>query len=363
MSKKIYLKAVLIGMSIFSFLPNRIYAKEQETKFFINGKWRWDAEIVLQKDTTYVPLRMVGEALGAQVTYDNENKHIVVAKENTVLEVNIGEIEALLNGEKFKLSNETILHTTEDRKQLVYVPLRNVFEIFDGVVDYNKAYHYVNAYNKEHVTYKALQGLKSEDLTSYRFAQLALPRVGGENMSVEGGRVSEYIFPLNKKTNYFFIRTDPSGDMDISSMAYMEIENGVALCKWYKEVRGDVAENINSLNNAINRSLGVRGITREIGEFPDLEEVNFITFTRHSMVQPDPIDESIETYKEYFNGWISLLTPQNQKTVSEHLIGETLWSPYLSEYQVSYGDGTTFYTSYYNDVLLSRVDEEKIVIK
>lgn len=314
------------------------------------------------EDTTYVPLRIVGEELGAQVAYDNQTKNVVVTKENQVLKVNMGESEALLNGEKFNLAHTMILHNNEAGQQLAYVPLRNIFEIFDGVVDYNKEHQYVNAYNKEHITYEALQGLTSEDLMTYRFAQLALPRIGEENMSVQGGRVTEYIFPLNKQTNYFFLRTDPSGDMDVSTMAYMEIENGIAVCKWYKEVRGDASEHINPQDNAINRSLGARGITEEIGEFPNIEETVFIEFTEHNMIQPEP-GQDLDSYREVFNGMMSILTPEGFMAIPAHLIVDMIRSPYLSEYQVSYGDETVFYTSYYNDELLGKVDEGKIVIE
>ena len=211
--------------------------------------------------------------------------------------------------------------------KLTYIPLRNIFEIFDGVVDYNKTYDYVNAYNKEHISYEALKGLKSDDLTTYRFAQLALPCIGQEGMAVQGGRVTQYIFPLNKKTNYFFIRIDPSGDMDISTMAYMEIKNGVAVCKWYKEVRGDKEDNINPQDNAINRHLGARGIVEEIGEFPNIEETNFISFTRHNMMQPGGV-QPFTHYIDTFNGMIGILTPEgSQRGVPSLIIGDPYKKP------------------------------------
>ena len=362
MKNTVVLKILLIGFGIWSSFSSVLYADEKDTKFFINGRERWDAEIVLKSNTTYVPLRIVSEELGAQVTYDNKNKHIVVNKGNRLLEVNIGDTEALLDGEKFDLSNETLLHTTRDGQQLTYVPLRNIFEIFDGYVDYNKEHKYVNAYNKEHVAYTALQGLKSEDLTTYRCAQLALPRIGEENMSINGGRVVEYIFPLNMKTDYFFLRIDPSGDMDVTSIAYMEIENGIAICKWYKELSGDVYENINPLNNAINRSLGSRGITKEVGEFPSIEETDFISFTRHSMMQPSPNDDYSEKYKEKFEGMIAVLTPEEIKGVSKELIKRTMWSPYANKYKVRSFDGTEVYECWDNDILLSQIDEDGKVI-
>lgn len=359
--KKIFL--IIVGTSLIVGGPSALYGKNTQTKLFLNGRERWDTEIVILEDTTYVPLRIVGEALGATVTYDSIEKSVILTKDNQGLQVRVGEIEAVLNGEKFSLTRPMILHTNEENLQLTYIPLRTIFETFDGVVDYNKGYNYINAYNKEHISYEALKGLKSDDLTTYRFAQLALPRTGQEGMAVRGGRVVSYIFPLNKKTNYFFLRTDPSGDMDISTMAYMEIENGVAVCKWYKEVRGDKEENINPQDNAINRNLGARGIVEEIGEFPNIEETNFISFTRHNMIQPEG-SEQLASYKDTFNKMISILTLVGAKDVAPALIiGDLIRSPYISEYKVSYKNDSTSYSYYYNDDLLSRIDEGKVSIK
>ena len=359
--KKKSFGSALIGLGVFISLSSAIYAKEESTKFFINGRESEDAGIVMMNDTTYVPLRLVGQELGAQVAYDSKNKSVVVTKGNQLLKVNIGEREGILNEEKFTLENQIILHKDEKGQQLAYVPLRNIFEIFDGIVSYNKEYHYVNAYNSEHITYKALQGLKSDDLTTYRFAQLALPQLVSpqimeENMCIGGGRSVKYIFPLNKKTNYFFMRSDPSGDLDISSIAYMEIENGVAVCKWYKELSGDVSEHINKQDNAINWDLGARGIVREIGEFPTIEETHFIGFQQNYMAQPDP-DQEIASFRETFCSRVSILSPKGSEIVPEHLIGDISRSPYISNYKDS------DYTYYYNDEIMAKVDEAKIPVK
>ncbi|MEG0153484.1 MAG: copper amine oxidase N-terminal domain-containing protein [Cellulosilyticaceae bacterium] len=360
MKKKAFSKFVVIGLSVWASASSVIFANDESTKFFINGEKRYDAEIVLKNDTTYVPLRIVGEELGAKVNYDSQNKSILVSKDSISLQMRIGNKEALLNGEPFSLSNEILMHTTSEGTQLTYIPLRNIFETFDGVVAYNKEHNYVNAYNKDNLTYTALEGLKSEDLTTYRFAQLALPRVGATDMSLTGGRVVEYIFPVNTKTDYFFIRIDPSGDMDVTSIAYMEVENGVAICKWYKELNGEIKENINPLDNAINRSLGARGVTREVGEFPNLEETNFIYFVEHNMMQPSPQDEAVPLYEEKFESMIGVLTPQGGVGVTKNLIGEMRWSPYADTY-IRQGYDGEMYTYWKNAILLSEVEESSFV--
>ena len=361
MRKKTLFKWILVGLGLFISFTGVLYASEREPKFFINGRERWDAKIIVKENATYVPLRIVGEELGAQVTYDSKSKQVLVNKGELSLQITVGEKEAVLNGKDFMLSNEAWLYTTEDGKQLTYIPLRNIFEVLNGDVDYNKKHQYVNAYNKEHVAYTALKGLNSEDLTTYRFAQLALPRVGQSDMAIgDGGRSVQYIFPLNQKTNYFFVRTDPSGDMDITTIAYFEIENGVAICKWYKELSGDVKEHINSLDDAINKSLGERGITREVGELPNLEAKQFISFMRNSMMQPSPSEEYAEMYYPQFETMIQILTPQGAMSVPENLIQKTIWSPYAYKYKVA-NDGTNIYETWKSDILLSQIDESSLM--
>lgn len=361
MGKNNFFSLMLIGVGIWGSFSSSVFASESTTKFFINGRELLNAEIVLKMDTTYVPLRIVSEELGAQVSYDAKNKDIVVKKGNTSLEITLNQKDALLNGNPLILSNAPLLHTTADAKQLTYVPLRTIFETFNAPVTYNKEYNFVNAYNKDHITYDAIQGLNSTDLTASRFAQLALPRIGEEGMSLDGGRVVEYIFPLNKKANYFFVRSDPSGDADVTSIAYMEIEKDVAVCKWYKKLNGAVSENINPLNNAINKSLGARGVTLEVGTFPTLEDTSFISFTRHSMIQPSPDEDSSEHYKEKFEEMIRILTPQGSLSVPSASIHKTLWSPYAYKHKVGTSDSTGFYEIWQNDILLSQVDENLVI--
>ena len=72
--KKKSFGSVLIGLVVFISLSSAIYAKEESTKFFINGRESGGAGIVMVNDTTYVPLRIVGQELGAQVAYDSKNK-------------------------------------------------------------------------------------------------------------------------------------------------------------------------------------------------------------------------------------------------------------------------------------------------
>ena len=355
--RKVVSLIVVIGMLVGTHMP--CFASTQVPDFYLNSVRRWDVKVVIKNNVTYVPLRIVGEELGAQVKYEAKGKQVTIAKNNKELKIQLGKKEAILNGKSIEMENVIITQKNEKGNEMVYIPLRNIFDTFDGVVDYNKAYNYISAYNKNHIAYKALQGLKSEDLTTYRFAQLALPRINGEGMGVYDGRVIYYFFPLNKKTDYFFIGTDPSGDMNISTMAYLEIENGAAICKWYKQVSGEVKGKINPLNNSINTFLGNRTVVEEIGEFPKLEEKYFISFSRYLMIEP-ATGEELGTYKDIFLSAIQVHTPQGGKCIPEGITVESpIRNPYLFSYEEKM-EGVSPYKGDHNTELLSKVDETSL---
>lgn len=81
---------------------------------------------------TFVPFRVLFEALGAEVEYDLVHKKVTATKDNNEIELMIGDRIARKNGAEI---------TMEAAPQLVnkttYVPLRFVAESLDAQVDYD----------------------------------------------------------------------------------------------------------------------------------------------------------------------------------------------------------------------------------
>ena len=324
------LSRIILGIGMLVGIQTTAWAKPVETTFFLNGKERDDVEVVVKNDVTYVPLRLVGEELDAQVEYDAMSKKVTIVKDKEKLEVPIGSNQGVLNGEEVELIGPMFMHTNEWGESLTYIPLRNIFEILGGIVDYNEDDRFINAYNPNHTAYKALEGLKSDDLTAYRFAQLALPRVNGEDVYPGGGYGESYIFPLNTKSNYFLLIGDPSFDMPIQTIAYYEIENGVAYCKWFKEVRGDEEGRPHTQETVFDRYLGEGNVTQEVGTLPELEESIFIVFHTSSMRDPSPEDD-MSVYYEYVDirEKVGLLGVEDMYGVLENIaLQYPIFSPY-----------------------------------
>lgn len=83
-------------------------------------------------DTVMVPLRFIGQAMGAGFTWDNRNKKIVYHLGDTSLVMQVGQTNILVNGEQhqLKVAPQLAGGTT-------MVPLRVVAEYLGAKVDYS----------------------------------------------------------------------------------------------------------------------------------------------------------------------------------------------------------------------------------
>jgi len=88
-----------------------------------------------------VPLRAIGEALGATVNYDSGSKSITVSKGNLNIHMTLASKKVLLNG------SESLMDTTPVLKNgRTMIPLRYIGEYFGRTVEWNPATRSVNIY-------------------------------------------------------------------------------------------------------------------------------------------------------------------------------------------------------------------------
>lgn len=88
---------------------------------------------VLIDGTTYVPLRFIAEALGAEVKWDAATATVEIANSTAVIKHKIGTDELIKNGETVKLSHPTMI---ENNRTLL--PLREISNLFGKHVYWNK---------------------------------------------------------------------------------------------------------------------------------------------------------------------------------------------------------------------------------
>ncbi len=102
-------------------------------EIYVDGNILTSAEgPFIENGRTYVPLRAVGESLGAQITWDEE-KHVATALKNDILtEFSVSEKAIFQNGERVDVESHPVI--VKDR---MYVPLRAVAEGFGYTVSYD----------------------------------------------------------------------------------------------------------------------------------------------------------------------------------------------------------------------------------
>ena len=109
-------------------------AGEQGIKIMVNGK-QVDSDVApfMQDNRVMVPIRFVGEALSANVNWDNERGEATVAFGNAFISIFPRKQEVFVNGETIELDVHAVL--LEGR---VFVPLRFIAENLGSEVDWNQ---------------------------------------------------------------------------------------------------------------------------------------------------------------------------------------------------------------------------------
>ncbi|MCX7714898.1 MAG: stalk domain-containing protein [Clostridia bacterium] len=98
-----------------------------------------DAKSFLEKNTTYVPVRFVSEALGAdEIIWEGDSRSVIISEGETTIKFTIGSRYVYVNSQKIVLENS--IRLINDRS---FVPVRFVSEILGATVNWNSTYYTV----------------------------------------------------------------------------------------------------------------------------------------------------------------------------------------------------------------------------
>ncbi|MFD0590648.1 stalk domain-containing protein [Paenibacillus sp. GCM10027627] len=102
----------------------------------VNGKsMKLEAVPLVQQGSTYVPLRFVSEAMGAEVLYDDKTRRVTVLRGGQMIEMTIGKKEYTLNGVRY--STEVAPFTRNGR---TLIPVRLFSEKLGFKVGYEEKF-------------------------------------------------------------------------------------------------------------------------------------------------------------------------------------------------------------------------------
>ena len=130
--RKVLCSIFLILFSFVFLLSTFIYA-QSGIKLEVDGKiLDTEVEPYIEKDTAMVPLAVVAENIGAEVTWYPEDKKIELTKQKDTVVFHIDKTTATLNGENIELASAPII-----KDSITFVPAKLMADSFDASVKWD----------------------------------------------------------------------------------------------------------------------------------------------------------------------------------------------------------------------------------
>lgn len=98
-----------------------------------DAKFKFDTPPVIKGGRTLIPVRAITEGFGAELAFDQETQIVTITKGDTVIELTLGSMEAVVNGEKVQMDTKASIVNSR-----TYVPLRFVLETFKLNVEWEE---------------------------------------------------------------------------------------------------------------------------------------------------------------------------------------------------------------------------------
>lgn len=134
---------VLILLCFCYQIPTNALNKQVFISLKVNGKFiKTDAPPYIKDGRTFVSLRFISQALGADISWVKEENKALVVTEQRLMELYVGKKEILINGEPF-----TIDSSVEINNSRAMVPLRFISETLGCKVDWDPKYYTLSINN------------------------------------------------------------------------------------------------------------------------------------------------------------------------------------------------------------------------
>lgn len=173
----------------------------EKASVLINNQFlQCDQPPVIKNDRTLVPMRAIFEALGAEVSWNDETKTAEGVKDGKKVAVTIDENAIAINDEKHEIDVPAQL--IHDRTM---VPVRAISEAFDCIVNWNGMKNYVIIIPKNQTPYKINVDVNGENIATVYYNDMGLlSRITYSTEDADTVRVALMPFYLNMNGNAYF---------------------------------------------------------------------------------------------------------------------------------------------------------------
>lgn len=282
------------------------------------------APFIDDNNRTQVPFRATMEAFGAEVEWNNETRTAIAKKGDITVEVPIGELYVLKNGEKVESDTVAVI-----KDNSTYLPIRKVVEAFGAEVQWDKDVNTVVITTEPIDAKKVLleSYAKSYDWKNYDMNMLM-------NMSMpiptDTGDVGEMTMNMDMKMTAFMdpIKAKASANMamdmggesleqplmemyytleDNKFITYMGMYNATGELSWMKsELEDEIFSQLLNYDNEKNKELNEQSIkeVRYLGKYTDEADRILLKFENTT---------SFEAYNELMGGYMNMLSASGKQ--------------------------------------------------
>jgi hypothetical protein len=113
----------------------KLYQKtgQEGLKIFVQGKRpNFDQPPVIKEGRTLIPVRAITQALGAEVSYDNETKEVTITRDDSTIILKLDSVTAVIDGEEYQLDVPAAAINGR-----TVIPLRFVSQALNSEVEYD----------------------------------------------------------------------------------------------------------------------------------------------------------------------------------------------------------------------------------
>lgn len=213
----------------------------EKAHVLINNQFlQCDQPAVIKNDRTLVPMRAIFEALGAEVSWNDETKTAEGVKDGKKVSVTIDENAIAINDEKHEIDVPAQL--VNDRTM---VPVRAISEAFDCIVQWNGLKKYVIIMPQNQTPYKVNVDVNGKNIaTVYYNDSGLLSRITYSTEDLYTVKVALMPFYLNMNGNAYF---------DIYwNRIFMDDSDGIINFNYSDDKLSSIEYNNNSTNYTYN---------------------------------------------------------------------------------------------------------------
>lgn len=268
--------------------------KVGDSTLMINGVAKTvETPYVVGTGTTLVPVRVITEAFGAKVDWDNDTRTAILEYEGIKILLQIGNITAEVNGKA-----QTLLAAPELTNGSTMVPLRFISETFNATVDYEPETEAITVVKKASAEGTTLEGAVDSKNIGDSYFGWVMEKPADMQMDYRAfdGTYTSFMYDDN---NYIYIdifSADTEYDLDEDFKEAKESVEGLTLIK--AEKYSDT--NYSKIHIQAKNQIGFHDIQRYVTAKYSI--IVYGNFQNEDTKKRDQWIETLKTFKPSYNG-------------------------------------------------------------